>query len=207
MMRLKMWKVLLPALAVLMISGLACNLPILAPTTDNGAAATSTALAAQILTPGNEQLVITATAAAAVTPQPEQQNTPGGQGATCTYKVTFLDDVTVPDNSVIPAGQEFVKTWRVRNDGTCTWGPAGHNLHSIAFTSGDSLGAPAEVRLPSEVAPGQSVDVSVPMRAPTTPGRYRSSWLFRVDGDPSGVNWVGIGPNNDQVLYALIRVQ
>jgi hypothetical protein len=120
--------------------------------------------------------------------------------------VTFISDVTIPDNTTIPAGQEFVKTWRVRNDGTCTWGPTGRNLHAIAYTSGNPLGAPAEVPMPRDVAPGETVDLSVTMRAPTEPGTYLSSWLLRVDGDPSGVNWVGIGPENDQPLYALIRV-
>jgi len=30
---------------------------------------------------------------------------------TCTYRATFVADVTIPDNTVIPPGTSFVKTW------------------------------------------------------------------------------------------------
>ena len=41
----------------------------------------------------------------------------------CQYRATFLGDVTLPDNAVVAVGAPFVKTWRLRNDGTCAWGP------------------------------------------------------------------------------------
>lgn len=130
--------------------------------------------------------------------------TPGGDS--CVYRATFLSDVTIPDNTTIPAGQTFIKTWRVRNDGTCTWGPAGHPLHALNFSSGDKLDAPDEVPLPEEVKPGSSVDISVTMRAPQEAGTYVSKWLLRVDGEPSGRNWLGIGASGTDPLYVLIRV-
>lgn len=205
----KLWKgILLTSLLALV--QLACNLPTMVPAT-GGVVGTGTpgALFPTIdpLVTGTEVIppVVTATLDGGAG-QPVEGPTPGGQGADCTYKATFVEDVTIPDNTIVPAGQSFVKTWRVRNDGTCTWGPTGQYLHALAFTSGDQMGAPAEVPLPSTVEPGQSVDVSVTMQAPTAPGTYISSWLFRVDGDPAGVNWVGIGENGDQPLYALIRV-
>lgn len=142
--------------------------------------------------------------AATVTPAPAV--TPGGQGAECTYKAVFVEDVTIPDNSVVPKGQSFVKTWRVRNEGTCTWGPVGRNLHALAFTSGEDLNAPAEVPLPGDVPPGSEVDISVTMQAPGEAGRYISNWLFRVDGDASGIHWVGVGEKGADPLYAMIRV-
>src|SRR5512141_335890 len=40
----------------------------------------------------------------------------------CTYRAAFAGDMTIPDNSVIAPGAAFVKTWRLRNDGTCVWG-------------------------------------------------------------------------------------
>ncbi len=30
-------------------------------------------------------------------------------------------DVTIPDGTPMSPGQEFVKTWRIRNTGICTW--------------------------------------------------------------------------------------
>lgn len=126
--------------------------------------------------------------------------TPQGSTA-CTYKATFLGDVTVPDNSVLVAGTTFIKTWRVRNDGTCTWGTAGFGLHSLVFVGGVQLAAPNPVPLPAaQVPPGGVVDISVPMVAPAVQGTYRSEWMLQVDNGPR----VGVGPNGGNSLYAQI---
>ncbi len=92
----------------------------------------------------------------------------------CTNLASFVADVTVPDNSVIAAGSSFVKTWRLRNSGTCTWEPS----YSAVFVSGAQMGAPSPVYLPHTVLPGATVDVSVPMMAPMTPGTYRGDWML-----------------------------
>ncbi len=125
--------------------------------------------------------------------------TPHGDG-TCSYKATFLGDVTVPDRTVVPVGTAFVKTWRVRNDGTCTWGTAGYALHSLVFVGGDQLSAPNTVPLPAEVRQGGVVDISVPMVAPASQGTFRSEWMLQVDNGPR----IGVGPNGSTPLYALI---
>lgn len=134
----------------------------------------------------------------------------GGNGrmeVTCTYQATFISDVTIPDDTLVTAGDTFVKTWRVRNDGTCTWGPDGYALNALAFTGGSQMGAPALIPLHTTVTSGETVEVSVTLTAPTTPGTYTSSWMFRIDNDPNGVGPnLGLGLNGDQPLYALIRV-
>ncbi len=125
--------------------------------------------------------------------------TPHGEGA-CSYKATFLGDVSVPDGTVVPAGTAFVKTWRVRNDGTCTWGTAGYALHSLVFVGGDQLNAPNAVPLPAQVQQGGVVDISVPMVAPASQGTFRSEWMLQVDNGPR----IGVGSNGSTPLYALI---
>ena len=191
---------------LLALAQMACNLPTMAVDGTPGAGTPGAGTMPAVITATTGPAPTVEVTPGSVATVPAEDPTPGGQGQTCTYRVTFISDVTIPDNTTIPAGQSFVKTWRVRNDGTCIWGPTGRNLHSLAFTSGDPLDAPAEVRLPNDVRPGETVDISVTMRAPTEPGTYLSNWLFRVDGDPSGVSWVGIGPENNQPIYALIRV-
>lgn len=86
----------------------------------------------------------------------------------------FVEDVTVPDGSTMQPGQTFVKTWRMRNSGTTTWGPEYH----LAFFEGDRMGGPQSIQLPV-VEPGQTADVSVALTAPTTPGVHRSTWKPR----------------------------
>lgn len=100
-------------------------------------------------------------------------------------------DITIPDHSVIPAGQPFNKTWRVTNTGNRAW-DAGFTLN---FANGDQLGAPDRVVLPA-AQPGATVDVTVPMIAPQQAGSYSSYWQ---PCNPEGESF-------RQVIFALIEV-
>jgi Ig-like domain from next to BRCA1 gene len=89
-------------------------------------------------------------------------------------------DVNVPDNTSMQLGQEFVKTWRVRNNGSCTWG-AGYGL---VFSYGDRLAGVAQP-FTGAVAPNQEVEVSVNFTAPTKAGVYTSAWqMANASGIP-----------------------
>ncbi len=88
----------------------------------------------------------------------------------------FIADVTIPDGTVMAPGTSFIKTFRIRNVGTCTWTTS----YAMVFVSGSLMGAPSTViNLASPVASGQTMDFSIPMVAPGTPGHYRSFWRFR----------------------------
>jgi HEAT repeat protein len=94
---------------------------------------------------------------------------------------TYVSDVTIPDGTVVNAGQSFTKTWRVKNSGLTGW-----SGYSLAFVSGDQMGAPAFVSVPT-TAPGAIVDISVPMIAPTEAGSHRGNWQMRTaDGTVFG---------------------
>src|SRR5512134_463768 len=66
----------------------------------------------------------------------------------------FVKDVTIPDGSQLAPGEVFTKIWRLQNRGTCTWTPD----YMLVYTSGDPMGSTTAVRLPGNVAPGQTVD-------------------------------------------------
>ncbi len=87
----------------------------------------------------------------------------------------MTQDVTVPDNTAIPAGQQFVKTWRLRNTGTCTWDTS----YSLIFVKGNNLGGPASVPISTTVAPGASINASVNLTAPAAAGTYKGNWQLR----------------------------
>lgn len=86
-------------------------------------------------------------------------------------------DVNIPDNSEMTAGQDFVKTWKVKNDGGCAWG-AGYGLIYAGYTDRMS-GQP--VPLGTVVAVGQEIDVSVNFKAPAAAGEYVSAWQMAND--------------------------
>jgi len=89
-------------------------------------------------------------------------------------------DVNVPDNTEMQLGQEFVKTWLVKNNGSCAWGAG----YKVIFNSGERLsGVPQPFN--SVVAPGQEVEVSVNFKAPTQAGVYASIWqMANSNGTP-----------------------
>jgi uncharacterized protein YkwD len=86
--------------------------------------------------------------------------------AGCRDSAVLLEDVTIPDNTQVAAGQKFTKTWRFQNTGTCPW--AGYTL---GFAAGDQMGAPLSAPIP-DALPGGRVDVSVELTAPSTDGAY-----------------------------------
>lgn len=111
----------------------------------------------------------------------------------------FVADITIPDGMVIQPGQAFTKTWRLRNEGSCTWTQS----WSFAYLRGDIMGAPTLVFLPHTVAPGQTVDISVPMIAPMTNGTYRGNWILR---NASYIPF-GTGTSVRDGVWVEIRVQ
>ncbi len=156
-------------------------------------------------TPASQQPTATATKASSTGSNTGSNTNTNTSSGSCTFQATFVSDVTIPDDSQVNPGAAFTKTWRVRNDGTCTWGPS-LALNALAFTGGSHLSGPDQVSLATRVAPGQTVDLSVNLVAPTTPGVYTSEWKFRVDG-VSGVGpFIGLGPGKVSPLYARIVV-
>jgi uncharacterized repeat protein (TIGR01451 family) len=110
----------------------------------------------------------------------------------------FVADVTIPDGTSFAPGAAMVKTWRLKNTGTCTWSTS----YAIAFTAGSKMGAPSAVNLPSSVAPGATVDVTVNMTAPTASGHYRGNWMLR---NASNVLF-GVGPFGTWTFFVDIVV-
>ncbi len=107
-------------------------------------------------------------------------------------------DLTIPDGTQIPAGESFVKTWRLVNSGSCKW----TRLYKLVFYSQNSLGATYEHFLPGEVLPGQAIDLSVEFIAPLQLGAYRSNWMLQA---PDG-SLFGLGMNADTPFYVSIVV-
>lgn len=118
------------------------------------------------------------------------------QPENCINAAAFVADVTIPDDTQLAAGRQFVKTWRVKNEGDCTWG----NGYQLVFAEGNQIGGPSAVPLPQSVPPGGEVDLSVSLTAPDTPGTYRGDWLLQA---PNGSTF---GSRGDYAFYLQIVV-
>ena len=110
----------------------------------------------------------------------------------------FITDVTVQDGTFINPGATFVKTWRLKNTGVCQW----NTSYSLVFVSGTQMGGTTSVAFPNSVAPGQTVDLTVTLTAPTTGGTFRGYWQLK---NSSGALF-GIGVTHANPFWVEIRV-
>jgi len=87
------------------------------------------------------------------------------------YGMIGIRDVTVQDNAPMLPGQAFIKTWLVKNSGTCAW----ETGFKLVFTGGDAMGG-ATLVLDKPVSPGAEVELSIAMTAPNKTGSVRGNW-------------------------------
>ncbi len=92
------------------------------------------------------------------------------------YVLSFMTDVTIPDNTKLNPGEQFTKTWRVKNSGTCDW-EEGFQVKNV---SGNALSGKTYT-LAKVIEPGEQVDISIAMTAPTIAGAYTGNWRMATD--------------------------
>ena len=112
----------------------------------------------------------------------------------CVNGMSYVADVTIKDGQVFNPGSGFRKTWRIYNNGSCTW----DSNYYLDFAGGDRMNG-SSVRVPGTVKPGQTVDISVDMTAPNNAGKYKGNWQMR---SPQGAGfgqtiWVSITVNGN----------
>ncbi len=101
---------------------------------------------------------------------------PGVVAVTACDTAVYVSDVTIPDGTTIAAGQNFTKTWKVSNTGSCTWTAT----YQLTFVSGDSLGGKSTA-IGKEVKPGESADISVVLTMTSAAGKITGTWRLAND--------------------------
>jgi len=91
-------------------------------------------------------------------------------------RAKFMSE-TVEDGTDFNPNENFTKTWRLKNDGTCTW----NTNYKLVFVDGDQLSGPSNKNLTQSVAPGEQVDISVDLKAPGSGGTYKGFWKVADD--------------------------
>jgi len=166
-------------LAALVLAG--CNLPAGQPTQDFLATFAAQTVAAQLTQIAFTTPVIPTASDTPVplpptdtppppTPVPSSTFTPG-----CTDTLVFVSDISIPDNTFLPAGASFAKIWRLRNGGTCTWTTS----YAVVFKDGNIMGAAPTAPLAGTIPPGATIDIQIQMTAPTTNGSHQGNWSMR----------------------------
>lgn len=179
---------LIPTLMIVLVLT-ACSSGTPAPTpTAVDVAALQTAAVATILANVTQTAAAQPTATATLTPVPATPTvtatpTPAASGtAALCDNSAFVSDASVPDGTQMTAGQAFVKTWRVKNTGTCTW----KTTYQLIFAYGVKLGG-LPTALTADVLPNSEVEISINLQAPTKAGNYGGYWrLANNNGTPFG---------------------
>lgn len=98
-------------------------------------------------------------------------------------------DVTIEDGSEIKINEEFTKTWKLTNIGTCYWTAD----YQLVFISGEMMGAKSPLPLGKTIFTNDEIEISVNLIAPPVPGSYIGYWQLQMpDGYPVGWVWVEI---------------
>lgn len=108
------------------------------------------------------------------------------------YFARFLGDVT-PDGLTLAPGATATKTWRLKNIGTLNW--VGIKLRFVlnAIHAGNksqniATNGVTEFSIP-DTEVGKTVDVSLPITAPQTPGSYYTVWTLYGEKERLFKNW------------------
>lgn len=123
-------------------------------------------------------------------------------GAAC-LSAKYVADVTVPDGTKFKNGEQFDKTWKLINDGSCNW----PDDTELVYVSGAQLGDNTSVKV-GKVVSGTQVDVTVKLTAPDQYGNYTGLWQLKsaqgtfgqqvsvviVAGDPPAGNLPAAAP-------------
>jgi Ig-like domain from next to BRCA1 gene len=133
-------------------------------------------------TPHTPATVVEATATTApVANATQTPTTATGNAATAVSTATVVQfdqarwvTQNVIDGTTFAPGADFVMVWQLQNVGNTIW-TTGYRLRYFA---GETFGAPKEIALDKEVKPNETVEISVAMKAPTRPGKYRSDWVM-----------------------------
>ena len=109
----------------------------------------------------------------------------------CDDAARFLEDLTIPDGTIVAPGAILDKRWSVQNTGTCDWGPD----YRLGPVESGGFGDSEPIALYPARAGEQAV-WQVEVRAPLEPGEHLSRWqALAPDGTAFG-----------DVVYLLIEV-
>jgi hypothetical protein len=93
--------------------------------------------------------------------------------------LALISDIPITGGSDLTPEQQFTKSWKVANTGTCDWVYRYH----LVFISGDDVGGRDPVSLGKIIPPGKWTTLTITLKAPKAPGKYTSYWRL---ADQSG---------------------
>jgi hypothetical protein len=100
--------------------------------------------------------------------------------------LAFVDDLTIPDYTIVAPGSMLDKQWLVQNSGSCNW----DGRYRLRLVGGDALSAfPEQALYPARA--GMQATLWIVFTAPLEAGEYFSEWqAFDARGIPFGESFL-----------------
>jgi hypothetical protein len=128
---------------------------------------------------------------------PVASNTPKAPSQASCDNMEYVSDVNYPDGYAATPGELMDKTWRVTNPGPCTWNLKYQLVFGWGGTGTDWQNA--RVNVYKIVPPGESIELTLSLKAPTLHGEYGAVFVMQND---KGTNFPP-----GQVVSIYIKVQ
>lgn len=135
-----------------------------------------------------------------------QRSRNSGEEGEGQLRAHFESHTVLAHGARIGQGERFIKGWRLSNPGPAAW-PAGCRLIHVA---GNLMEGPADgIEVSGPVAPGESRDLVVHLRAPLSPGRFHSYWrLVSPEGRRFGHRvWADVFVDNSNAAQVLATLR
>lgn len=110
---------------------------------------------------------------------PTATSTPTATATRVDSRCSVVDE-SPQDDAVFSPGQEFDKRWVIRNNTSETWS---EDNVDVRFVSGYAMhyGSNA-LDLPYSVGSRNTMELTIRMRAPSSPGTYQDNWIVAMGG-------------------------
>jgi hypothetical protein len=190
------------AMSILVLILVACGITINTGTKQD-ANSIGTFVARTVAAQTEEKVAHPPTVTTTPTPNlPQNTQTPSPTPIPCN-KPKFLRE-TIRDHTFFDPGTDFIKTWTIRNDGSCTW----DRSYRFIFIDGYRMGGVTSLILPKVVVPGDIVTISLSLKAPSAIGVYTGVWRFQSGtGEIFGNYWARINAGIPAGPFAVTSVR
>jgi hypothetical protein len=100
----------------------------------------------------------------------------------CFNSLTYLEDLSIPDGTLVSPGESLDKRWLVENSGSCNWDAS----YALQLVAGLDLDVP-ETQALYPARSGSTATIRIIFTAPSEPNTYRSAWqAFNPQGEAFG---------------------
>ena len=118
---------------------------------------------------------------------------------TCINKAELIRSLTLNDYASLTPNSLYAKVWEVMNTGTCTW----TSDYRVVFDSGDPFFDSSDIFIPTEVKPGETVEIRYNFYAPSDVKVYEGYWILQ----DAQKNKFGLGENFDDKLHFIFMIE